>query len=294
MVADRARVVLGDSIHGGIAMLRCAPIALLLLASCATAAEDEELDSGPSPTAVVRPMPGTATVQAKPAAAANLVDHGGPVLAASKTVAIYWGTPSAFPADLTTGMNALLAGFTGSSYLGVARQYMRGAAISTSFAGSVSDTSAPPSRSPSTTTIAREVCKLFPNPDRNALYIVFTSNTPRLNFCAWHDGATCNGVPIQVAYMPNQAGLPGCSPFTRTNLGCNTFSNATVTTADSVAHEFMEAITDPQINAWLDGSGSEIGDKCNFVYSSCVNLGANNSWQIQAEWSNAISGCQQQ
>jgi hypothetical protein len=67
-----------------------------------------------------------------------------------------------------------------------------------------------------------------------------------------------------------------------------------VASADSVAHEFMEAVTDPQITAWYDKRGAEIGDKCNFVYNSCVNLANGTAWQIQSEWSNAISGCQQQ
>jgi hypothetical protein len=40
------------------------------------------------------------------------------------------------------------------------------------------------------------------------------------------------------------------------------------------------------------GPGSEIGDKCNFVYQHCVSLGGYH-WQIQAEWSNAINGCAQ-
>ena len=44
----------------------------------------------------------------------NLVDHGGKVLAASKTYAIYWGTASAFPSDLQSGMAALLGGFGGA------------------------------------------------------------------------------------------------------------------------------------------------------------------------------------
>jgi hypothetical protein len=93
--------------------------------------------------------------------------------------------------------------------------------------------------------------------------------------------------------MPNQALLPGCSPFTRTNLHCNSYSEGTVTSADSVAHEFMESITDAHIDAWYDKQKQEIADKCNFVYSACVNL-PNGSWQIQSEWSDAIGGCQQQ
>jgi hypothetical protein len=98
---------------------------------------------------------------------------------------------------------------------------------------------------------------------------------------------------MQIAYVPNQAQLPGCSPYIVSNLGCNTYSNGTVSSADSVAHEFMEAITDPQISAWYDKRGAEIGDKCNFVYGSCVQLSNGSSWQIQKMWSNAANSCLQ-
>jgi hypothetical protein len=97
-----------------------------------------------------------------------------------------------------------------------------------------------------------------------------------------------------VAYVPNQAQLPSCSPFTKSNLGCNAYSDGTVSSADSVAHEFAETITDAHIDAWYDKSRAEIGDKCNFVYSACVSLPNGSRWQIQNLWSNAIGGCQQQ
>ena len=45
-------------------------------------------------------MPKPAALQAATASALPLVDNGGPVLAASKTWAIYWGPAAAFPADL--------------------------------------------------------------------------------------------------------------------------------------------------------------------------------------------------
>jgi hypothetical protein len=221
-----------------------------------------------------------------------VVDHGGTVLPLSKTYAIYWGPTSGFASDLHSGMVSLLSGFNGSSYLGIAQQYMRGASVSTAYMGSAADTSAPPARAPSTAAIAAEVCKLYPHPDPSALYIVFTSNAPKVNYCAWHARATCKGVTIQVAYVPNQALLSGCSPYVVKNLGCNKLSDGTVASADSVAHEFMESITDPQLDAWYDKKGAEIADKCNFVYQSCVNL-ATGSWQIQSEWSNALKGCQQ-
>jgi hypothetical protein len=229
-------------------------------------------------------------------AAGNLIDHGGPVLAASKSVAIYWGDQSAFTSDLKTGMASLLDGFNGSSYLGIAAQYMRNTppSISTAYAGSYDDPSAPPSHAPKASDLGAEVCNLLGTPDPSTVYFVFTSNAPHISYCAWHDKATCNGVTFQVAYIPNQEQLPGCSPYTRKNLGCNTYKDGTVTAADSVAHEFMEAVTDPHIDAWLDQNGQEVADKCNYVYSACVALQNGSSWQIQSEWSNAISGCQQQ
>jgi hypothetical protein len=223
-----------------------------------------------------------------------VLDHGGPVLDASNTYAIYWGTQTDFPADLQSGMESLLEGFTGSTYLQIAGQYMRGAPLTTAFKGSFVDTSAPPKSAPTTAALASEVCKLFPSPDPNGIYVVFTSNAPKINYCAWHNHASCNGVGFEVAYVPNQALLPNCSPYTKSNLGCNTYSAGTVTAADSVAHEFMESISDPLINAWLDKSKAEIGDKCNYVYSGCVTLGNQTSWQIQSIWSNAIDSCQQQ
>jgi hypothetical protein len=224
----------------------------------------------------------------------NLVDHGGAVLATSTTYAIYWGTQSAFSPDLQTGMDALLSGLGGSSYLGIGQQYMRGAPISTVFGGDFADTSLPPKSAPNSAALGAEVCKLFPAPDPNGIYVVFTSNAPNINYCAWHNKTTCNGVTFQVAYVPNQELLPNCSPLTVSNLNCNGYSAGTVTAADSVAHEVMEAITDPHIDAWYDANRLEVADKCEYNYAACVALPNGSSWQIQQEWSNALGGCQQQ
>jgi hypothetical protein len=230
--------------------------------------------------------------------AGNLIDHGGAVLASSRTVAIYWGDQSAFPSDLESGMTSLLSGFSNSTYLGIAQQYMRfppnsNLTIATTYAGALIDTSAPPSHAPRAADLGAEVCNLVGTPDASTLYLVFTSNAPHISYCAWHDKATCNNVTFQVAYIPNPALLPNCSPYTKKNLHCNGYSDGTVTAADNVAHEFMETVTDPHIDAWLDQNGQEMADKCNFDYQACVSL-PTGSWQIQSEWSNAISGCQQQ
>jgi hypothetical protein len=138
------------------------------------------------------------------------------------------------------------------------------------------------------------VAKLVAQPDPNGIYLVFTSNFPHVNYCAWHNVATANGATFQVAYIPNNALAPGCSPYTVSNLHANSYSAGTVADADSTAHELMEAITDPHINAWYDQTGAEIADKCEYNYQSVVTLTNGSNWQIQSEWSNAIGGCQQQ
>jgi hypothetical protein len=227
----------------------------------------------------------------------NLVDHGGRVLPASNTYAIWWGNPLSFPQDAKAGIAALFEGMNGASFLGIGTQYMCGATASSSFLTSLTDTSSsPPSRGPSTSTIVNEACKVINAngqlADPTALYLVYTSNFPaHVSYCAWHSAGTCNGVIIQVAYMPNVTGIAGCDPGN--NYSCNSYSQGTRSLANVSSHEFMEAITDPDLNAWYDSSGAEIGDKCAWQFASCVNLTGGN-WQLQKEWSNSASGCVQQ
>jgi hypothetical protein len=226
----------------------------------------------------------------------NLIDHGGPVRSASHAYFVWWGTQTDFPADAKAGLESIAQGMNGSGYLGIMNQYMRGAGISTAYVSAANDTSAPPSGSPSVSTIVNEACQAINAngwaTDSNALYTVVTSNFPgNVNFCAWHSHGTCNGKDIQVAYLPNTTGIAGCDPGN--NFSCNLYSQGTRSLANVYAHEFAEAITDPDLNAWYDRGGSEIGDKCSWTFSACVVL-SNGKWQLQREWSNSISGCAQQ
>ena len=222
-----------------------------------------------------------------------LIDHLGKVLTSSTTYAIWWGPSSGFPSDSQAGITQLLQGFSGSNYLGIANQYMRGGTAGTSFAENLSDSSAPPSHSPSTSTIATEVGHVLTtnglSPDTNAVYLVYTSNFPHVSFCAWHAAAQVNGVQTQIGYLPNTAGVAGCDPG---NDFGSSVTEGTRSLADSTAHEFMETVTDPvPVTGWADKNGQEIGDKCNFVYDSStpITLSNGSQWQIQKEWSNAAN-----
>lgn len=222
-----------------------------------------------------------------------LVDHGGKILPASNTYAIFWGSSSAFPSDAVTGMSQLLDGLGGSSYLATATQYMRGASTTSTFKGVLTDPGPPPGHSPAVSAIVNEVAKeLGTNPpDPTAVYIVYTSNFPKVHFCAWHASGTIAGVTVQVAYVPNTTGVAGCDPG---NLYSTSYTEGTRSLADSTAHEFMESITDPvPLSGWADKSGEEIGDKCNFTYSAPVTLHNGSVWQLQEEWSNSSGGCVQ-
>jgi hypothetical protein len=221
---------------------------------------------------------------------ALLVDHGGPVLVHSRVVEIFWGPTSAFDPQLQPAMESLLGGMNGSAYLGVAQQYMRTTTtISSSLGTSILDTSAPPSKALQPNGLGAEVAKLVASPDPNTIYFVFTSNMPHISYCAYHSTATANGVVVQVAYVPLQPA--GCSPLGSVNLHANGYDESVQASADSAAHEFMEAVTDPHLNAWYDKNGAEVADKCEYDYQGVVYLGNGSHWQIQSEWSNATSAC---
>jgi len=73
------------------------------------------------------------------------------------------------------------------------------------------------------------------------------------------------------------------------------------TTLSSVEHEHLEAVTDPRLNAWLDSTGAENGDKCNrfmgvaqgqpAVANNYLGPGNADLFRIQREWSNKVSDC---
>lgn len=226
----------------------------------------------------------------------NLVDHGGQITAASDTYAVFWGPKSAWPTDVFNGIGNLFNGFNGSGYLGIAGQYMRGAALSSAYQGNKFDTSNPP-RKVSPSTLGGEIAKVYGSAlDANGIYFVYTSNFPSGGgFCAWHSFATVNGHRVAVAYMPNTNGVAGCDGGNQ--YGTSTFSEGLYSLANVTSHEFMESVTDtwPANGSygWIDGSGSEIGDKCAWQFSGPVKLSNNTTWQLQEEWSNSISGCAQ-
>ena len=216
--------------------------------------------------------------------------HGGDVMVASKTYAIYWGsdwsTP-AFAGDKITGLTSFFQGWGGSGYAGSLTEYggQNGQITAGSmYLGSVIDPSAAPAGAPDVFTVIAEVEKLVPVPDPAALYLVY-GTTPRTgSACAWHSAWSYKRHPVQVAWFFNLDGDPTCDPgdsFTGHSQGLAALANAT-------AHELAETITDPRLLGWFaSGVTGEVGDKCVFVFAVQSVTFANASiWHVQGEWSN--------
>jgi hypothetical protein len=226
----------------------------------------------------------------------NLIDRGGRITPASHTYAIFWGPASAWSSDVVPGIGSLFGGFNRSNYLGIAQQYMRGASISSTYEGAAFDSSAPPKKA-SASALGSEVAKVYGGRlDPAGIYFVYTSNFPNGGgFCAWHNFTPVNGQNVAVAYMPNTTGVAACDGGNQ--YGDPSHSQGLYSLANVTAHEFMEAVTDtwPAQGslAWVDKSGLEIGDKCAWQFAGPVTLSNGTRWQLQEEWSNAISGCAQ-
>ena len=228
----------------------------------------------------------------------GLVDKRGKIVVNSKTYAIYWGKPTEFPADVQPGVTALLTGLNRSSYLATIDEYMRGKQATTRYVRSFVDVSRPPATDPTPQVILAEVRKVLRQaavkPDANAVYLVFSSNLPKVDYCAWHAAGDVLGVQTQVAYVPNTSGTSTC--YRAANFpNVSPYSFGTRSIADNAAHELLEAMTDPiPGTSWVDSNFEEIGDKCDFVYSSAVALnGQRNVWQLQSQWSNRAKACVQ-
>lgn len=170
--------------------------------------------------------------------------------------------------------------------------------------GTWTDTTSVPT-SPTQSQIASAATRLMQHfgYNKNATYFVFTPSGHSMSgfgtqWCAWHDSTSTSSGTIAYAYMPyitDAAGNCGENFVNGTN---NSYGNGTFDGFSIVGgHEYAEALTDPHPEgtslAWLDSSGSEIGDKCAWSSASTnLNLSNGHHYAVQPLWSNSIAGCQ--
>jgi hypothetical protein len=219
---------------------------------------------------------------------ADMTLHGGDVLVANKTMAIFWGAWNN-PGDIISGIDTFFSGWGGSGMAQDSSEYygttVGNVTATSTYLGHTVDSSTAPKRALTTSGAVSEACKIVNNnPDPNAVYFIYTSTgAGHVSYCAWHSWGSCsNGAPIQVAYMPNITGLTGCDPgsdVTSQSQGLAALANVT-------SHELSEAITDPRGAGWFDSSNGENGDKCAWSFHNDVTLSNNSKWKLQMEWSN--------
>ena len=217
----------------------------------------------------------------------NMINHGGPVLTSSATQAIFWGTSwGSYSGDKITGLDSWYQGFNNSNYAKTSTEYSGTngqVSPSSTYQGHVIDASAA-SGGQNTSAILGEVARAIANPVANGYYPVYT-DLPRRNagYCAWHSYGTIGGVGVQFAFFWKLDGDPGCDPQDTSGL----HSQGLAALANVSGHELSEAMTDPSLNAWYDGSGAENGDKCAWTFNvPTVTFSNGTQWKIQGEWSN--------
>jgi hypothetical protein len=223
--------------------------------------------------------------------AEDLIDQGGPVAPDTRTFAVWWGDSKSFPSDARTGLDRMLRGLDGSAYLAITDQYMRGRRATTSFAGNLFDSSAPPA-DPTWVMLADYTCRILDAngiaPREGDLVFLITSNFPQAAqgvYCGLHGSATCHGQSVLLAFTPNPTGS-WCDTGTdncKSGLSAPTFGLLMIG-----AHELIESITDPFGTAWRGHNFFEIVDRCGSP--ACVPL-STGTFQLPQLYSNAKHTC---
>ncbi len=140
--------------------------------------------------------------------------------------------------------------------------------------------------------------------DPAGLYFVFTDPSVTVSgfgtsFCGYHGyftPTTGTAPVVQYSFVgnPNKY-MTGCAAQTSSPNG----NGPADAMASVTAHELVEAVSDPQLNAWFDSAGNENADKCAWVFGTTTPSGAGEAnvtigsanYLIQQNWDPVLSGC---
>ena len=245
----------------------------------------------------------------------NLSFHGGNPgveTGGDKVYLVYWGSQwnNHDPSGEAAVEQNFFNGVGGSSWNNIVTQYCEGVASGTVFcngagkpavnptgvlAGVWYDNGAAAPSRPSQSQLASEAINAaahFGNPDSTQVQYVINTATGNnasgfgSQYCAWHSSTSSSYGTLAYTNMPyiTDAGASCGANFN--GLG----PNAGITIVGG--HEFAETETDIYPNGgWLDGSGSEIGDKCAWSSATTNEKIGSGTFPVQPLWSNAVSGC---
>jgi hypothetical protein len=293
------------------------------------------------------PIPGTAAPAKQPSVAKpakkNLpVEyHGGPVMASNTNYVLYWDPTSAgeYPAGYESGVDRYfeaLAHDSGGAQNtdSVLTQYSDAASefanYDSHFAGALIDSEPYPangcSSAPICLTDAQLRTELTRYVEVNSLptdlgHEYFILTPPGVEGCLEPAGHSCSDGATHPAYCSYHSYISTGSgvivyaddPYVD-GLNCDfgeehpndNASDATI--GGGMAHEHSESVTDPELNAWYDSKGDEVGDKCRTFkqateYGPALGTAPDGSkynqvidgtlYYYQQMWSNEAGACEQ-
>jgi len=275
---------------------------------------------------------------AKPAKKGSaLIDNGGPVMPSNTNYAIFWDPTGggAFPSGYQAGIERWfgdLAHDSGglSNTDSILTQY--GANYSSHFAGGFIDTDPYPpngcnaaAKCLDSAQVRAELVsfvqsRALPTDLEHAYFLLTPSGVESCTdeaekvcsagtgpqhrvYCSYHERIELAKGVLVYAYTPYMAGL-GCGDEKNKPNG----NPSDEELSGGLVHEHSEAVTDPELNAWYDQQGKEVGDKCrvsnpNEEFGEPLGRAPNGSdynqvvnghlYWYQQEWSNEAGGCAQ-
>ncbi len=259
----------------------------------------------------------------------NMTYHGGSVMLSVAAYAIYWGPGThVIPTTYQSLIDRWFGDLGGTTLYNIVTQYYEGSPPTylqnvATFGGAWVDTVNPYPHAGTGTDplldsdIQAEVERAivangWPNGGLNAVFFVFTAKgvescadavdctigTAHPVYCAYHSGFFSGASDVILyANMPYAGTWNFGYPYTCGNVSPSPNNNPDADEEISiVSHEQFEAVTDPIGDAWYDGTGNEIGDKCAYNFGSVSANGSNvtlngDPYIVQQEWSNAAGGC---
>lgn len=235
--------------------------------------------------------------------------NGGPVMHGPHNIYLIWyGNWTNDTA--TTILPSFISGLNGSPYFNINSTYgdnTGNIADTVTLAGQFFDTgSQGTSLGPEPSGVAAVVNNALQNNklpvDSNGIYFVLTSPDVTeghfcTRYCGYHTQETFSSTDIKYSFVGNPATQcpNSCSAQTVTpngNLGADAMANV-------MAHELSETVTDPDLDAWFDSMGNEVGDLCNFTFGPTFVNGNGSQFDvvlngrqflIQQLWLNASGG----
>lgn len=120
-------------------------------------------------------------------------------------------------------------------------------------------------------------------------------NNDTFFYCAYHGSADFKDIGHVIYSVEPSQNIPGCQD-TQTQNGPLPNSSLIDSTNDTLSHELIEAITDPDLDAWwnelnLVEFGQEIADECIFLDGPAEFQVEGRKYAAQLEYSNAAHAC---